>query len=68
LLPLSAYLFFSSFFSVWVLVAPPPCLSFRLSPDGLPDDPDAPVVFIPHQSLYLMPFASLQAPDGSFPI
>ncbi|GAB4437094.1 MAG: CHAT domain-containing protein [Cyanobacteria bacterium J069] len=34
--------------------------------DLLPRDPEAQVVFIPQGQLYLVPFATLQAADGSF--
>ncbi|GAB4465392.1 MAG: hypothetical protein OHK0037_20170 [Elainellaceae cyanobacterium] len=34
--------------------------------DLLPRDPEAEVVFIPQGQLYLVPFATLQAADGSF--
>ncbi|MEG4885203.1 CHAT domain-containing protein [Microcoleus sp. K1-B6] len=32
----------------------------------LPTDPNAPVIFIPHQSLFLVPFAALQDPTGQY--
>ncbi|MEG5033964.1 CHAT domain-containing tetratricopeptide repeat protein, partial [Microcoleus sp. AT3-D2] len=34
--------------------------------DLLPTDPNAPVIFIPHQSLFLVPFAALQDPTGQY--
>jgi len=34
--------------------------------DLLPDDPEARVVIIPHDTLFLMPFPALQAPDGRY--
>ncbi len=34
--------------------------------DLLPPNPDDQVVFLPHGSLFLAPFAALQAPDGSY--
>lgn len=34
--------------------------------DYLPKDPNAPVVFIPHESLFLVPFAALQDDRGSY--
>jgi CHAT domain-containing protein len=34
--------------------------------DLLPTNPDHQVVFLPHGSLFLAPFAALQAPDGSY--
>jgi CHAT domain-containing protein len=32
----------------------------------LPTDPNAPVIFIPHQSLFLVPFVALQDPTGQY--
>jgi CHAT domain-containing protein/tetratricopeptide (TPR) repeat protein len=34
--------------------------------DLLPTDPNAPVIFIPHQSLFLVPFVALQDPTGQY--
>lgn len=34
--------------------------------DQLPEEPGAPVIFIPHGPLYLVPFAALQAPSGEY--
>ncbi|MDJ1181100.1 CHAT domain-containing protein [Roseofilum sp. BLCC_M91] len=34
--------------------------------DLLPADPEARVIFIPHYALYLVPFASLQNPEGRY--
>jgi len=34
--------------------------------DLLPTDPNAPVIFIPHQSLFLAPFATLQNAQGQY--
>jgi CHAT domain-containing protein len=34
--------------------------------DLLPTDPNAPVIFIPHKSLFLVPFAALQDPTGQY--
>ncbi|MDJ1168552.1 CHAT domain-containing protein [Roseofilum sp. BLCC_M154] len=34
--------------------------------DLLPTDPEARVIFIPHYALYLVPFASLQNPQGRY--
>jgi CHAT domain-containing protein len=34
--------------------------------DLLPADPNAPVIFIPHQSLFLVPFVALQDPTGQY--
>ncbi|MEP6517025.1 CHAT domain-containing tetratricopeptide repeat protein [Microcoleus vaginatus] len=34
--------------------------------DLLPTDPNAPVIFIPHKSLFLVPFAALQNPTGQY--
>jgi CHAT domain-containing protein len=34
--------------------------------DLLPTDPNAPVIFIPHQSLFLAPFATLQNGQGQY--
>ena len=34
--------------------------------DLLPTNPNAPVIFIPHQSLFLAPFASLQNAQGQY--
>ncbi|MEG4355793.1 CHAT domain-containing protein, partial [Microcoleus sp. Aus8_D1] len=34
--------------------------------DLLPADPNAPIVFIPHQSLFLVPFVALQDPAGQY--
>src|SRR5919202_1185428 len=34
--------------------------------DLLPTDPNAPVIFIPHQSIFLVPFATLQNAQGQY--
>src|SRR6476469_1277687 len=34
--------------------------------DLLPTDPNDPVIFIPHQSLFLVPFVALQDPTGQY--
>ncbi|WP_445248296.1 CHAT domain-containing protein [Microcoleus sp. OTE_8_concoct_300] len=34
--------------------------------DLLPTDPNAPVIFIPHKSLFLVPFVALQDPTGQY--
>lgn len=34
--------------------------------DLLPQDPNARLIFIPQESLFLVPFAALQAPDGQY--
>ena len=34
--------------------------------DILPTDPNAPIIFIPHQSLFLVPFVALQDPTGQY--
>ncbi|MEG4212146.1 tetratricopeptide repeat protein [Microcoleus sp. S13_B4] len=34
--------------------------------DLLPTDPNAPIIFIPHQSLFLVPFVALQDPTGQY--
>ena len=34
--------------------------------DLLPTDPNAPVIFIPHQSLFSVPFVALQDPTGQY--
>jgi CHAT domain-containing protein/tetratricopeptide (TPR) repeat protein len=34
--------------------------------DLLPTDPNAPVIFIPHKSLFLVPFVALQYPTGQY--
>ena len=34
--------------------------------DLLPDDPEAKVIFIPHQDLFLVPFAALQDEEGNY--
>ncbi|MEG4147172.1 CHAT domain-containing protein [Microcoleus sp. Pol12B5] len=34
--------------------------------DLLPTDPNAPIIFIPHQSLFLIPFVALQDPTGQY--
>src|SRR4028118_777886 len=34
--------------------------------DLLPTDPKAPIIFIPHQSLFLVPFVALQDPTGQY--
>jgi len=34
--------------------------------DILPADPNAPIIFIPHQSLFLVPFVALQDPTGQY--
>ncbi|MEG5065761.1 CHAT domain-containing protein [Microcoleus sp. B3-A4] len=34
--------------------------------DFLPTDPNAPVIFIPHKSLFLVPFVALQDPTGQY--
>jgi CHAT domain-containing protein/tetratricopeptide (TPR) repeat protein len=34
--------------------------------DLLPTDPNAPVIFIPHQSIFLIPFATLQNAQGQY--
>jgi CHAT domain-containing protein len=34
--------------------------------DLLPTNPNSHVIFIPHQSLFLVPFAALQDPDGKY--
>ncbi len=32
----------------------------------LPTDPNAPIIFIPHQSLFLVPFVALQDPTDQY--
>ncbi|MEG4055120.1 MULTISPECIES: CHAT domain-containing tetratricopeptide repeat protein [unclassified Microcoleus] len=34
--------------------------------DLLPTDPNAPIIFIPHKSLFLVPFVALQDPTGQY--
>jgi CHAT domain-containing protein/tetratricopeptide (TPR) repeat protein len=34
--------------------------------DLLPTDPNAPIIFIPHKSLFLVPFVALQDPGGQY--
>src|SRR6476469_7039275 len=34
--------------------------------DLLPTDPNAPIIFIPHQSLFLVPFVALEDPTGQY--